>query len=392
MSVSESYCILPFIHLAISNEGSVRPCCISNDSLREGSGGRLLVSKQSLNEIWSSKALKTLRGDLLRGEKPANCERCWSEERLGIESKRQRDNEVWKRYYGMLEPAPSPLWVDLKLGNLCNLKCRICNPTSSSKFASEAAQIYGNVDLAEIQDSVSWSSDPNSSFWKGMDDWLSRIEYFDIYGGEPFLSQPHFQLLERSVQRGCAKKQTVHYNTNATIFPEKAVKDIWPHFKLVKVMFSIDGVEKQFEYQRYPADWQKVEENIRRFKSYKYLNLDICYTVNAMNIWSFPEFYEWTQKIGLRFWINYLYDPEPFRAQIFSNSAKKQIEARLQKLSKYTEDFKSQIQPMINFMWDQNYDEDQRQKFLQQIAVYDLHRKQKFSDVFPETVELIQAR
>ncbi len=388
MSVSDSYCILPFIHLAVSNSGNVQACCLSKHSLKKVDDSSFTVNSDAISSVWNSEELEQLRTDLLTGKKPKNCERCWNDERLGVYSKRQRDNETWKRHYGLTQALQAPVTLDLKLGNLCNLKCRICNPHASSKFGKEAFELFGNFDFNKLQESVKWAENPDGEFWRDLKAWLPTVEHFDIYGGEPFLSKPHFAILEESVRLGYSKNQTLHYNTNATVFPERIVKEVWPHFKAVNVMLSIDGIGPQFEYQRFPAEWSVVETNVKKFMAFDYLNLDICYTVNSMNIFSFPDFYKWARNVGLRFWINYLYDPKHFRAQIFSSPAKKIIEAKLRSLPKDM-DFSTQIEPLINFMWDTSFSDDDRVFSLQQLKIYDEHRKQSFRNVFPETYELL---
>jgi hypothetical protein len=205
------------------------------------------------------------------------------------------------------------------------------------------------------------------------------------------LSQPHFELLEKSVKLGSSQYQSLHYNTNGTLFPERAAKEIWPHFKSVNVMLSIDGLGNEFEYQRFPAQWKKVEENIDRFKALSYLDVDICFTVNVMNVWSFPEFYRWSKKKKLGVWINYLYDPYLYRAQNFSSKAKEQIIDKLKapdlmKESKY----RGQIEPLIRYLKDRSFNDDQRRQLIEHISLYDGYRKQKFVVVFPEVYHLLQ--
>lgn len=375
------------MHLEVSHAGDTKPCCNAQYPFGEGPNQEYNVSRHGLDEVWNSKAINELRSQLLSGEKPQICKRCWDDERLGIYSKRIRSNEEWQKYISTA-PLESPAVIDLKLGNLCNLKCRICSRTSSSKFASEEHEMFKNFDLGELQDGMRWSQEEKNKFWKRLDEWLPQIEQLDIYGGEPLLSQPHFLLLERSVNIGSASKQSLHYNTNGTVFPKKAVNEVWPHFKSVELMLSIDGVGKQFTYQRYPAPWETLEKNVEKFKEYAYLKLKVCFTVSAMNIWYIPEFYNWCKSLGLSYWINYLHDPSHFKVSIFTNKARKAIEARLREANHIYQC--NQIEPLINFLWDKPYSQTDRDKFLEQITIYDKHRGESFKDVFPDTYSLLQ--
>lgn len=384
---SDSYCVLPFVHLEISHGGEVKPCCNAQYSFQSKPGESYNLNRHALDGVWKSHAMNELRAQLLAGEKPEICTRCWDEERLGIYSKRQRSNLDWKKYI-TVTPLDSPAIIDLKLGNLCNLKCRICSRFASSKFANEEHEIFKNFDLNELQSRMEWSQDKGNQFWTLIDEWLPHIEQLDIYGGEPLLSQPHFALLERSVKIGSSAKQSLHYNTNGTLFPKKAAKEIWPHFKAVELMVSIDGVGEQFTYQRHPARWDTLEKNVEKFKEYAYLKLKVCFTVNAMNIWYIPEFYAWCTRVGLPYWINYLHYPSHFKASIFSDKARAAIATRLRESNKQYNC--NQIEPLINFLWDTPHSADDREKFLQQTKVYDEHRGECFKDTFPDTYSLLQ--
>ena len=85
---------------------------------------------------------------------------------------------------------------------------------------------------------------------------LQHVEFFEFTGGEPFMIQNHFKILEHCVEKGYAKNQHIHYNTNGTQLPPKKIFDLWSKFKRVEIAFSIDDIGKQFEYQRYGADWK----------------------------------------------------------------------------------------------------------------------------------------
>lgn len=384
---SDSYCVLPFMHLEVSHGGEVKPCCNAQYPLISGPGENLNVNRHELDEIWGSNAFNELRSQLISGQKPQICSRCWDDERLGIYSKRLRSNLEWERHVTK-KPLKSPAVIDLKLGNLCNLKCRICSRTSSSKFASEEFKIFKNFNLDDNQARMKWSQDEKNEFWRRLDDWLPQIEQIDIYGGEPLLSQPHYLLLERAIEIGSASTQSLHYNTNGTIFPEKVVREVWPHFKSVELMLSIDGVGRQFTYQRHPAPWEILVKNVEKFKENAYLKLKVCFTVSAMNIWYIPEFISWCKSIGLTYWINYLHDPSQFRVSIFSDNARRAIEDHLRQANRqYNCD---QIEPLINFLWDKPYSQDDRERFLSQIKIYDDHRGENFRDVFPDTYLLLQ--
>ena len=95
------------------------------------------------------------------------------------------------------------------------------------------------------------------------------MEYFEFTGGEPFMIKDHFKILMHCVEKGYAKNIDIHYNTNGTQLPPQEIFDLWSCFKHVEVAFSIDDVGEPFEYQRHPAKWREVNQNLIKFKEMK---------------------------------------------------------------------------------------------------------------------------
>ena len=134
------FCVLPWISIEASPIGTVRPCCLALTEIKDDNGVKFSLGKSNLEQIRDSKHMREIRQAFLDGEKIADCTRCWQEEAAGRTSKRQHtldrlkhmvDNSEWT------EEAKPMLFMDLKLGNICNLKCRICGSWSSSTFAAE---------------------------------------------------------------------------------------------------------------------------------------------------------------------------------------------------------------------------------------------------------------
>ena len=135
--MSKTFCILPWMHLATTSTGNLRVCCNSvpgKNLIAKEDGTPYKLNKDSLEEAWNSEVYKTIRKQMLDGERPEMCTRCFREEDAGIHSARQAWNEKWKKDIKYTVNAPFSIkYVDLRLGNLCNLKCRMCNPYSSNQ-------------------------------------------------------------------------------------------------------------------------------------------------------------------------------------------------------------------------------------------------------------------
>ena len=136
----QRFCVLPWISLEASPIGTVRPCCLSQAEVVDDHGVKITVGETDLASIQRTQHMRDLRRAFLDGQEPRDCERCWNEERAGRTSKRQhtlsRLKHVLPDQEWTMEPGPL-MFLDLKLGNICNLKCRICGSWSSSTFAAE---------------------------------------------------------------------------------------------------------------------------------------------------------------------------------------------------------------------------------------------------------------
>jgi MoaA/NifB/PqqE/SkfB family radical SAM enzyme len=173
----------------------------------------------------------------------------------------------------------------------------------------------------------------NQQFWNEIAGISDQIQYIEFTGGEPFMIQEHFNLLQGLVDRGLASNIEIHYNTNGTQWPENA-EAIWQHFKIVEIAFSIDDVGERFEYQRSNAVWTEVINNIARFRALRSRNrnirLQICCTINVFNVYYLETVATWIleQKMDFIYW-NMMHDAYFFSISSLPARAKQAIGDRL---------------------------------------------------------------
>jgi MoaA/NifB/PqqE/SkfB family radical SAM enzyme len=227
------------------------------------------------------------------------------------------------------------MFLDLKLGNICNLKCRICGSWSSSTFAAEEMKHTGNEKGSFHHMMLKQGAWPreNKVFWNEIDEIATQIRYLEFTGGEPFMIKEHFQLLQKLVDTGRAGQVEVHYNTNGTQYPEEG-EAVWKHFKHVEIAVSIDDVEQRFEYQRSNAVWSEVVENVERFRQLRSRNANItlqaCCTINVFNVYYLETVANWLiqQKFDFIYW-NMMHDAYYFSISTLPDVAKAAIAQRL---------------------------------------------------------------
>jgi len=394
----DRFCVLPWVSLEASPIGTVRPCCLADDELVDDAGHKFSLLNANFADIQNSRAMTQLREEFLAGKKPQTCRKCWNEERSGRTSKRMHTLDRMKHMGISAEwtaEAKPLMFLDLKLGNICNLKCRICGSWSSSQYATEELNdLHPDEDKKksyhyQMLRAGAWPKE-NLSFWTEIDHCLNDIRYIEFTGGEPFMIQEHFQMLQGIVDRGIAHQVEIHYNTNGTHYPAEA-EAIWRHFKTVEVAFSIDDLGARFEYQRTNADWAVVLDNITSFQYLQSLmpnlRLQCCSTVNVFNVRYIDQLAHWIalQQFDFVYW-NMMHDPWHFSIATLPDSAKSQITEHLRSASipsKYREEFNRIIDFMNNGA--------STDGFMTSIKIRDLDRKrqQNLRAVAPELADIL---
>jgi MoaA/NifB/PqqE/SkfB family radical SAM enzyme len=394
----DKFCVLPWVSLEASPIGTVRPCCLADDELVDDAGNKFNLATADFNGIQNSHSMRELRQEFIDGKQPQTCRKCWKEERAGRTSKRMHTLDRLKHMLPDQEwtaDAKPLMFLDLKLGNICNLKCRICGSWSSSTFAAEELQhLMRNEDRKDnhhyhMLRQGAWPRE-NQQFWNEIAGISDQIQYIEFTGGEPFMIQEHFNLLQGLIDRGLAGHIEIHYNTNGTQWPEQA-EEIWRHFKIVEIAFSIDDVGERFEYQRSNAVWTEVVGNIARFRALRSRNsnirLQICCTINVFNVYYLETVANWIleQRMDFIYW-NMMHDAYFFSISSLPERAKQAISKRLL-AAQLPDRIREEFARVVDFM-NRGVSLD-GQQIRREIGNLDRRRNQDLRTVEPEFAELI---
>jgi len=393
----DKFCVLPWISLEASPIGTVRPCCLADDEIIDNAGNKFNLTTANFSDIQNSDHMQSLRGQFLNGDQPATCRKCWNEEDAGRTSKRMHTLDRLKHMGISSEwtlTAKPLMFLDLKLGNICNLKCRICGSWSSSSFAVEdiahSVEEKKKTSFAyQMLKAGRWPRE-NEQFWTQIDSVLDNIRYIEFTGGEPFMIEEHFEMLQGIVDRGIASQVEIHYNTNGTQWPANA-EHIWKHFKTVEIAFSIDDLCDRFEYQRTGAKWADVQENLQRFRDLKKrhtnIQLQCCSTVNIFNVRYIDQLANWISVQGFDFvYWNIMHDAWYFSVAALPDTAKQAIAEHLNTALipvKYKKDFAG----ILDFMMRGTSTDAAETN--SQIQKLDCRRDQDLATVAPELSKLI---
>ena len=373
----KNLCHNAFIGLHIDVAGRIRPCC-----KYLGEHGPYFDIKDGIEKYQKSEWLSDLQKQFIDGKKPAGCMRCWKEEDAGIKSKRQLDYERFKDDFDRVDLKRTEFKnIELNFGNLCNLACRICSPKYSSKWASELSNLDGKKYV--IYD---WYKDK-----KIMEEIYQNTKNaigIDIIGGEPMLVEikEHFDYLNRLKEDNYAEDISLHYTTNGTIFPKEEYLNTWSSFKEIDIQLSIDGIEEQFEFNRWPAKWSQVYSNIKRYqklaKESKNIKLSLSHTISAFTIYYADDFVKWCLREGLPMpWMGPLNFPTYYRPSVFKKSVRDKIKEHL------LQSKSSQVRNLTNYL--DTDDSVDFGDFEDWVTKLDKARTQTFSKTFPELWKML---
>lgn len=312
MSESQSFCILPWVSMAIRNNGNYRVCCNANTSKNRGllknTDDRVMnASTTTLAEARNSKTIKEIRQQMLNGQWPESCQRCLKEEQSGIRSKRLFSRDLFSDEYtqawaagitdteGTLKIEKSPLLdLDIRFGNKCNLACRMCGPSDSSLWEIDFQKLGGKLSGEKFD----WYS--NESFWKDLESDSKHLQHIYIVGGEPLLIDRHYEFLQFLVDSKYSSKVVLEYNTNLTVLPDK-VLSLWSNFHEVRVGVSFDGVGPVNDYIRYPSQFSIMEKNLEKIdRASGNIKAWLACTISIYNFHHLVDIMKWVESKKFR--------------------------------------------------------------------------------------------
>ena len=368
--MTDTFCILPWMHLAINSSGNYRVCCNSTPTknfITKEDGTPYKIYKDGIHEVWNSDVYKKIRKEFLNGDRPEMCERCFREEDANIKSARQGWNEQWMFDYKKTTTPPLTIkYIDLRLGNLCNLKCRMCNPYASNQWVDEWELIeeWKNPNEKIRLAKMDWPNTPAT--WTNLEPILDTVKMIYLTGGEPTLAVEQYKLFDICIERGIAKNIILKYNSNLTNIPPKMV-NYWKQFKKIKMNASIDGIGELNDYIRYPSNWKNIEKQLHKLMEMN-VSLQIHTTVQMYNILQLDEVFDYFDKFNIDPFLNILDHPDYLNVRVLPAEQKKQAKELLMSYK-----HKPKVEGLINYLdedWSHLYD-----TFLEKTKIIDEIRK-----------------
>jgi pyruvate-formate lyase-activating enzyme len=299
----------------------MRLCCSANASgagndhtvglVKNETGRPANFGRETPMSAWNNEYMRDVRLTMLEGKIPASCTKCHKEEFNGVASKRIWETGTWvedgidlpeliKQTEEDGTVPESLVYLDLRLGHTCNLKCIMCSPHDSSMWVADHKKLYPIFQAKELKDQMQWDRKEfnnkwheNPDFWKEMYAQIPNLKQVYFAGGEPLLIKEHKLFLEEIIRQGYADKILVRYNTNGLLVDDNII-ELWKKFKKVKVGFSIDAVGDRNYYIRYPSDWATIERNLHKLDNTPdNIQVSIATAIQILNIKHLPELAKW---------------------------------------------------------------------------------------------------
>lgn len=398
LTESKSFCMMPWIHMHLTPLGVGLPCCIGNQLHTAGN-----ANDKSLIELVNSDTMCDLRRDMLDGEMNPACSACHRHEEQGINSFRQDINKTFQPHFdevmlntditGKLQNFKMR-YFDIRLSNICNMKCRTCNSHYSSLWEQEdlkqGRKVYG------IQKEV------RPEYVRQILHHVPFIEMAYFAGGEPFITEEHYVILEEMIKQN-RTDVVLRYNTNLSTlkYKDKDLLSLWKHFKKgVEVYASLDHYGERAEYIRHGTDWGQIESNFEMLRTNPDITLHINSVLSIYNYETFGDFYQYlldknwyTPKTPI-YTVYNMISPVHITALALPPEHKQRGKEKLQSVVDRMESMgfthqTTQLTDAMNWITSDNTWEQHKVMFRDEVKRLDALRGESFERVFPELADLL---
>ena len=223
--------------------------------------------------------------------------------------------------------------------------------------------------------------------WSTLLDWSQTAVFYDLYGAEPLLIKPLWEMLRTASASPTADTIDIHISTNGTIWKDEYY-EVFRRFRSVRIGVSVDGISEQFDYMRFPAKWSQVNDNIRRYKELSNvipsIDVSIETTLSLLNVYYANDIYKYFNELDIHCGFNILHRPDHLNMRIAPDSVKYKITKHLQTNANYQTD---NIVKLLNLPMGNS--STLLEKFWAVTLKYDEFRRESYANTFPEMYELL---
>ena len=429
---SKTFCPYPWIHVMTHPVGTMSFCCVASnqlkhDGLEEADGVQTgvpfnLAVGDKMSDAWNGEHMKMIRRQMDTGEHVIGCEPCYDLERLGIPSYRENYIKDWMGFHREAEHIQNiidksrdndyhideePMYLDFRLGTMCNLRCRMCQSQNSSAIHKDLESEYTEEEKQFVVEQTHWGHFPEQQqewidapeFLENVENWLPNVNRLYFTGGEPTIIQRTYWILEKCVELGIAKDIDLVFNSNMTNIQPRFI-DLLAKFRDVLMCLSVDGYAQYNEYIRSGSTWTVVDKHIKDYATSEVVgNILFSPVVQIYNILNITDLLDYAEEItkfsGRRIDISFLMNNYPKCLDIRNLPKHVRVEGQKRlrnwlNTSKYFKDDErnlATVEGIIKALEDENVNADaekQMQIFKEYTELLDNKRDQSFKDSIPD--------
>ena len=397
---SDTFCMLPWMHLHAIPDGRAYPCCFGFDPYPVGN-----ANEKSMKEIFNDERMKKLRLNMLNNKKSKECGKCYDQEKSGFFSLRLSSNKHFGHLIDLVDSTKADgtadfiiKYWDIRFSNLCNMACRSCGTWFSSNWYEDHKKIHGSDPGHPKIMRVGRSA---NDIWEQLLEQFDHVEQFYFAGGEPIIMEEHLRILKELDKRKMYHVRLI-YNTNfsKSKFKGTDIFELWNKFDSVSIGASLDAEGARAELIRKGTKWDDIVANRKRMMEVcPKVDFYISSTVGMVNALHVPDFHRnWVEQGFIKpqdFNFNLLQWPKWQRMDMFPQEYKKRVEEKyrehmtwLQKndhLTRASKGYESAIKWMNERDTSNNLP-----LFFNLTKKYDDVRGESLVEVFPELKELFE--
>ena len=311
-AINGTFCPVPWTGFYMEPNGKVKPCVLSNDYTGH-------INNTDIEDILHGPENNNIKQTLSLNKPHSNCSNCYKLEQgntgLNVRSDRYYYLKALARVpytsYDTMDTTLST--VDIRWRNTCNLACVYCGPELSSAWQKELGQTtrVNETQLAKTKQYVL--------------DNAHNLKNVYLAGGEPLLMKENSELLDK-INPDC----TIRINTNLSNI-QGPVFQRASKFKNVHWTISVETMDKEFEYIRYGASWDKFLKNLDTIRSLDHkisFNM-LWFILNPYTIFDTVDFFRSFGYEQNSFVIGPLTGPTEYDVRNLNDNTLKDLETRL---------------------------------------------------------------
>jgi organic radical activating enzyme len=373
------------------------------------------------------------REQMIHGQRPKECSYCWKiEDRGRVSDRVMKSSETWAEPYlrAAVESGRGekilPKYVEISFDSVCNFKCMYCGPAYSSSWMKEVQQQgayptstrFNSLNIARLNGSLPLAEPDRQSlvesFWRWWPELVPGLDTFRVTGGEPFLAQETWKLLEW-IGQNPQPQLKLALNSNLSLRGEKfeqmvqALAQAAGQVKRLSLFTSCDTWGERAEYIRYGLDFALFQKNFESLlaRVETPMTLSLMMTVNALSLSKMQPFLAWILEMRVKYprhWVGfdtpYLQNPKFMSIEILPAEFAQYLESCVQMMASHAAGpgrpgfWSSEIvkvdrlkelilQPTLGTFERFRLQRD----FYKMFTEYDARRGLQFLNVFPEYAE-----